>query len=1002
MKILRIRIKNLNSLRGEHEVDLAAEPLASAGLFAITGPTGAGKTTLLDAVTLALYGKAARYGAESNPEFVMSRHCGECAAEVEFEVRSGVYRAVWSRNRARNKPDGKLQPARRFIYDADGIALASQIREAEALIVELLGLNYERFLRSALLAQGEFARFLKADEDERADLLESLTGTKIYSRLGILAHQEFARRESDLERKQQALARITTLDQDQRDQLARDIRDGRAARATIDAELNQGKHLLGEIARMENARAQEQQSVQDLKMVKGDRSAAAAGLARLRAHRRTEPFSDDLLHLGNAEQAWKEATTQAARAEKKHVATGKTLLQANQILRQAIRAETTAKTTEADQAKKQIKAQDKVAKEARAWLDHHACDKDLGESLVVLTRAIGDLANARRTLKQDWGRWREMAVGILPAEAAGLPEEVGDLDAQALDSLVSGLLDGAAARKEAMQQSLGQAETDLALRQDHLGKARLFLSLEDHRHALEEGHPCPLCGALSHPYDLGAKPEPAIGALEKEVEKADKKVKDLGKSLVAFEGTTASLTTDGKTLAKSHAERTKHEASLRKQLKPFALAVPAAGGEDVLGEQVAARASEYTRQAKAETDASNRRERANTTAGRASERLVELKSLEDSLQPLPQGLPPAEAPTTAPPLVATANAAYEKAVRDDRVADASLRERTADAGKKHTAFRKLLDGLEARVAGTTFKTLDALRAARLGDREVTGIETIAARIKTCGDQARGVLRNARATIKPLLEKKVLEGEKAAQFRTRQSDLEKSKTALVEVQTTRVIRMRDANAKRKERRTMAEEIERGAESLVVWRRLRELIGSHDGDKFSRYAQSISLDILVRNANRHLAKLSDRYQIRRDVEGTLALQIEDLYQAGTCRPMESLSGGESFLASLALALGLSDLAGRTVRIDSLFIDEGFGSLDPETLEVAISALESLRQNRKTVGVISHVSLLRERIGTQVVVEKGSGGTSRISVVPTQPACPRLPTPTAAPIRRCPTGT
>ncbi len=100
--------------------------------------------------------------------------------------------------------------------------------------------------------------------------------------------------------------------------------------------------------------------------------------------------------------------------------------------------------------------------------------------------------------------------------------------------------------------------------------------------------------------------------------------------------------------------------------------------------------------------------------------------------------------------------------------------------------------------------------------------------------------------------------------------------------------------------------------------------------------------------------------------MSLQIEDL-------------GGESFLTSLALALGLSDLAGRSVQIDSLFIDEGFGSLDPETLEVAFDALEGLRQNNKTVGVISHVGLLKERIGTQIIVEKKAGGVSAIRIHP-----------------------
>ena len=162
-------------------------------------------------------------------------------------------------------------------------------------------------------------------------------------------------------------------------------------------------------------------------------------------------------------------------------------------------------------------------------------------------------------------------------------------------------------------------------------------------------------------------------------------------------------------------------------------------------------------------------------------------------------------------------------------------------------------------------------------------------------------------------------------------------------------------------------------------MNDLIGSQDGSKFSRYAQSISLDILTRHANRHLVKFSDRYKICLDQEEELNLQVEDLYQAGTTRPMSSLSGGESFLTSLALALGLSDFAGRKVRIESLFIDEGFGNLDSETLESALSALECLRGDYKTVGIISHVELLKERIGTQIVVEKKLGGESKILIKP-----------------------
>ena len=161
-------------------------------------------------------------------------------------------------------------------------------------------------------------------------------------------------------------------------------------------------------------------------------------------------------------------------------------------------------------------------------------------------------------------------------------------------------------------------------------------------------------------------------------------------------------------------------------------------------------------------------------------------------------------------------------------------------------------------------------------------------------------------------------------------------------------------------------------------LRLLIGSHDGAKFRKYAQSISLDILVRHANEHLARLSDRYRIQRVHGEELQLEIEDTHQAGITRPMASLSGGESFLASLALALGLSELAGRNVRIESLFIDKGFGSLDSEVLDLAIGTLEGLRQDNKSVGVISHIELLKQRITTQIMVEKQTAGVSTLKIV------------------------
>ncbi|MFC7669363.1 SbcC/MukB-like Walker B domain-containing protein [Hymenobacter humi] len=178
--------------------------------------------------------------------------------------------------------------------------------------------------------------------------------------------------------------------------------------------------------------------------------------------------------------------------------------------------------------------------------------------------------------------------------------------------------------------------------------------------------------------------------------------------------------------------------------------------------------------------------------------------------------------------------------------------------------------------------------------------------------------------------------------------------------------------------LASALEQQQQEARRWRGLAEVIGSADGKKFSEFAQGLTLARLVDLANRHLTRLTDRYRILRNPDEHLDLLIVDEYQAGSTRSMNSLSGGESFLVSLALALGLSELAGRKTQIDTLFIDEGFGTLDPDALDVALTALEMLQGTGKTIGIISHVEALKERVSTQISVRKGAGGVSSIRVI------------------------
>lgn len=167
-----------------------------------------------------------------------------------------------------------------------------------------------------------------------------------------------------------------------------------------------------------------------------------------------------------------------------------------------------------------------------------------------------------------------------------------------------------------------------------------------------------------------------------------------------------------------------------------------------------------------------------------------------------------------------------------------------------------------------------------------------------------------------------------------------------------------------------------QSLKVWKQLHGLIGSGDGKKFRNYAQGLTFEWVVNLANTKLQTISDRYILTRDKEQPLQLNVLDNYQGGEERSTKNLSGGESFLISLALALGLSQMVSENIQMDSLFLDEGFGTLDEETLEMAMDALSSLRQEGKLIGVISHVQELKERLTTQIIVTPTSGGKSVLS--------------------------
>ena len=198
MRLIELRLKNLNSLKGEWHIDFADTAFTNEGIFAITGQTGAGKTTILDAVCLALYGETPRINSISkSSNEVMTRQTAECFAEVVIDLNGTQYRCRWGQRRAYNKADGNLQDATHEIAkinlddtEKGDDVLESTLKHTKNKIIELTRMDFQQFTRSILLAQGSFSAFLKAKADERADILEKITGTDIYATISSHVHDK--------------------------------------------------------------------------------------------------------------------------------------------------------------------------------------------------------------------------------------------------------------------------------------------------------------------------------------------------------------------------------------------------------------------------------------------------------------------------------------------------------------------------------------------------------------------------------------------------------------------------------------------------------------------------------------------------------------------------------------------------------------------------------------------------------------------------------------------
>lgn len=954
MKILAIRLKNLTSIEGTVEVDFTAEPLHSAGIFAISGPTGAGKSTLLDALCLALYDKAPRFATsvesvnladvgdnqinQSDVRNLLRRGTSDGYAEVDFLGIDGRrYRSRWSVRRTRNKISGSLQPQTLEVKELD-TEKEFQGTKKELLIqlVDLIGLTYEQFTRTVLLAQNDFATFLKSKGAAKAELLEKLTGTGVYS---LISQEVYVRNKATQEEVtliQNRMSVIELIPEEELLALQKEkelLTEKRAVGIKLLAEQNMQQNVVRSLKMQEELWKKKQQEELDeqtkMKALLEALTSQEEGLVRFKAQ--WEAIQPDLKKARQldvqiqsqqegyvqSQQSLQTARGQVVEQEKKMRVATEQLQVSYSSLNRLLNYVEAGEELQIEQVESiQQQEEEKLATVIKA-----------NEERLLQLNSFGYPSLSEEQVKLQKELTRQQNIRQLTEKQIQTRTEIARLEKETSECL----------------KRLTEQEAALKVVQRLYENARMAMGkdVKALRQQLQEGEACPVCGSTAHPYHQEQeRVDTLFRNIEQEYNVAVTNCQQMNNRNIALQrDLTHQKTADGQ---------------IGEQLSVLQKAGIDVGNEEQiqhrlteLAERILAYRNLYAEWQRGDEEIKKIRAHCESLRENVSLWRLAIQKVSSAKEQL----------------VILQNTASTEQKRFEVIEKAlnMLRQERSQLLKGKSA-----DEAEAAVAKKERELNVALDKAR---KEVEAVHN-----RLSGLQ--GEMKQITLAIGELQEqyKKIEFPEQLSETIKKQQE--------ENLNTERALSTIEARLLQQAKNKVAVELiaKELAEKQTIaerWAKLNKLIGSADGTKFKVIAQSYTLNLLLLHANKHLSYLSKRYKLQQ-VPDTLALQVIDCDMCDEIRTVYSLSGGESFLISLALALGLSSLSSNNLKVESLFIDEGFGSLDAESLRTAMEALEQLQMQGRKIGVISHVQEMSERISVQVQVHKKVNGKSVLTVV------------------------
>ena len=884
MKIEKIIIENINSIE-KAEISFSEGILAKEPLFLITGETGSGKSTILDAITLALYDKSPRYENTKNKEKTenglstmqsttnaLRKGTNDGKAEVWFLIGNEEYIATWQMHRTRNgKYDMTNRRKLEVVKGDEKIVVETKIDTVNQKVTELVGLTYDQFVRSVMLAQGQFNTFLTSEKAKQTEILEMLTGTEVYSKIAELVGRKKNDAKNEVDKANELYNSLSNniLSDNELTALNDEL-----AKSQADFDKNEA-----EAKKLE----QDLKNIENLEKLQQDIDSSKSQLADLQAS--FEKVLEDKEALKKQRDELKNKIDEHEKSTK---------------LNEAEKVKTDAASAVDECNTRLEKANPEgLRKQRDEYTRELDLQKDRKNKYLLVKQILTDYLNKKQIIDNKSVELEELKKHFNICES----------------------------EFQASKKAFDAKDSEYQVQKNMV--ADFMKSL---RSKLEEGKPCPLCGSTTHQYH----DETVVSSLFKTIETAWNEARN------AFEkAKDAKNKAEGEInlLNKSISNEQVLLNNLVKQLE-----------NECKGKPI----YDMNLLDKGLSDCESKILVEKKKIGEINVKIQAADAIQEELKKLQQKKNHADEAYNTMLLQHTSewkklNDDYSKVdgeiVKIDEIANGIKRiegfERV-DEFKGKVAVRNNIDknSLISGFSKVVFNLIEKSKEANMIENQLGELDK--AQTLRALEALRALRVAQENTISEIKAKISLNSQNINSAKAAKDDMQ-AKTA----------------------------------QLALWTQLATAIGTTATDNFRDVAQAYTMRILLDQANYFLRKLSQRYELT-CYSNSLAIMVMDKEMGGELRSASSLSGGETFLVSLALALGLASLNDENLNIDMLFIDEGFGTLDGESLEMAVQALGNMQKFGKKVGIISHVDSLKERIPAQIQVTKRGKAASEVVII------------------------